>query len=73
MFKGLRYTTPPSVGGYANKAVTRTATLPIEEFTGQIYTRVRGRQLTIELRSTDVGVAWQLGSPRLDIRPDGSR
>jgi hypothetical protein len=70
---GSGYTTPPSVGGYANKAVTRSATLPIEEFTGQIYTRVRGRQLTIELRSTDVGVAWQLGSPRLDIRPDGTR
>jgi len=70
---GSGYTTPPSVGGYANKEIVRTATLPIEEFTGQIYTRVRGRQLTIELRSTDLGVAWQLGSPRLDVRPDGRR
>lgn len=70
---GSGYTTPPSVGGYASKAVTRTAVLPIEEFTGQIYTRVRGRQLAIEVRSTDVGVTWQLGAPRLDIRPDGRR
>lgn len=70
---GSGYTTPPSVGGYASHSVTRTATLPVEKFTGQIYTRVRGRQLTMELRSTDLGVAWQLGSPRLDIRPDGRR
>lgn len=70
---GSGYTTPPSVGGYASKAVTRMAVLPIEEFTGQIYTRVRGRQLAIEVRSTDVGVTWQLGAPRLDIRPDGRR
>lgn len=70
---GSGYTVPPSVGGYANKEIVRTAVLPIEEFTGQVYTRVRGRQLTIELRSTDLGVAWQLGSPRLDIRPDGRR
>jgi hypothetical protein len=70
---GSGYTTPPSVGGYASHSVTRTATIPIEEFTGQIYTRVRGRQMTLELRSTNIGVAWQLGSPRLDIRPDGRR
>jgi hypothetical protein len=70
---GSGYTTPASVGGYSSHSVTRTATIPVEKFTGQIYTRVRGRQLTIELRSTDIGVAWQLGSPRLDIRPDGRR
>jgi hypothetical protein len=45
--------------------------LPIEEFTGQIYTRVRGRQIAMEVRSTATGVTWQLGSPRIDIRQDG--
>ena len=45
----------------------------IEKFTGQINTRVRGRQLVMEVRSTGLGVQWQLGSPRLDIRPDGRR
>ena len=45
----------------------------IQEFTGQVYTRLRGRQLSFRIESTGVGVAWQLGSPRIDIRPDGRR
>lgn len=44
-----------------------------EEFTGQIYTRVRGRQMILEAGSTKLGTTWQLGSPRLDIRKDGRR
>jgi hypothetical protein len=70
---GSGYNNPESVGGSNNAAVTRTAVLPVEEFTGQIYTRVRGRQLAMKVESTALGVAWQLGSPRLDIRPDGRR
>ena len=42
---GSGYTSPPSVGGVNNAPVTRTAVLPVEEFTGQIFTRVRGRQI----------------------------
>ena len=42
-------------------------------FTGEVYTRVRGRQLIIKMESNKIGTAWQLGSPRLDIRPDGRR
>ena len=74
---GSGYNTPASVGGSTTPsgaaAVTRTATLPIEQFTGQINTRVRGRQLVMEVRSTTLDVQWQLGSPRLDIREDGRR
>ena len=44
-----------------------------ETFTGQIYTRVRGRQMIFKIRSNTVGTAWQLGAPRIDIRPDGMR
>ena len=44
-----------------------------EEFTGQIYTRVRGRQLIFKISSNQVGTTWQLGAPRIDIRPDGRR
>jgi hypothetical protein len=44
-----------------------------EEFTGQIYTRVRGRQLIFKIDSDQVGTTWQLGAPRIDIRPDGRR
>ena len=45
----------------------------VQEFTGQVYTRLRGRQLAFRIESTGLGVAWQLGSPRIDIRPDGRR
>jgi len=45
----------------------------IQEFTGQVYTRIRGRQMAFKIESTTVGVAWQLGAPRIDIRPDGRR
>jgi hypothetical protein len=45
----------------------------IQEFTGQVYTRLRGRQLAFRIESATLGVAWQLGSPRIDIRPDGKR
>jgi hypothetical protein len=45
----------------------------VQEFTGQVYTRLRGRQLAFRIESTGLGVAWQLGMPRIDIRPDGRR
>jgi hypothetical protein len=53
--------------------VTRTSTVPVEEYTGQVYTRVRGRQIAFRVDSTDLGVAWQVGAMRLDIRQDGRR
>tara|TARA_R110000803_G_scaffold2117_1_gene7019 strand:- start:4582 stop:6423 length:1842 start_codon:yes stop_codon:yes gene_type:complete len=64
---------PPSEGGSSSQNVTRTAEFPVEEFTGQIYTRVRGRQISLKVESTGVGVTWQLGATRLDMRPDGRR
>lgn len=45
----------------------------LESFTGQIYTRVRGRQLIFKIASNQVNTAWQIGAPRIDIRPDGRR
>ena len=70
---GSGYNSPASLGGSDNGAVTRTATVPIEEFTEQVNIRVRGRQLSIKMASDAVGVQWQLGTPRIDIRPDGRR
>ena len=70
---GSGYNNPLSEGGSNSRTVTRTAVLPVEEYTGQIYTRVRGRQLAMKVESTDEGVTWQLGAPRIDMRPDGRR
>jgi hypothetical protein len=70
---GSGYNVPPSVAGSDNAQVVRTATVPIEQFTGQVYVRVRGRQMIIQFENEQLGSAWQLGSPRIDIKPDGRR
>ena len=64
---------PASEGGVSNATITRTATSPVEVFTDLINIRVRGRQLAMRFESSATGVTWQLGTPRLDIRPDGRR
>jgi hypothetical protein len=53
---------------YGNSAVYN-----IQLFTGQVYTRLRGRQMAFRIESDTLGVSWQLGSPRIDIRNDGRR
>ena len=70
---GSGYNNPASLGGSDNGVVTRTATVPIEAFTGQVNIRVRGRQMSIKMASDGLGVQWQMGAPRLDIRPDGHK
>jgi hypothetical protein len=60
-----------------NAAVSYTGTAPavinVDEFTGQLFIRVRGRQMQMKITSNTLGVQWQLGAPRVDIRPDGRR
>ena len=70
---GSGYTNPASVGLTNSATVTRTVDLPVEQFTGQVYTRIRARQMAMRISSTGLGVAWQLGAPRLDLRLDGAR
>lgn len=53
--------------------VTRTSSTPVEQYTGQVYTRIRGRQAALRIDSTEVGVAWQVGAMRIDVRKDGRR
>jgi len=43
----------------------------VQEFTEIIYSRVRGRQMAFKVESNSLGTQWQLGIPRIDIRPDG--
>ena len=54
-------------------SVTRTSSAPVEQFTSQVFVRVRGRQAGFRVDSSDLGVAWQLGSVRIDVRQDGRR
>jgi hypothetical protein len=48
-------------------------TYNVQQFTEYAYVRIRGRQMAFRVGSSDVGVTWQLGSPRLDVKPDGRR
>jgi hypothetical protein len=70
---GSGYNDPISLGGNPNATVARTSTSVIEQFTGQVYVRVRGRQMILQVESNQLGCAWQLGSPRIDIKQDGRR
>ena len=71
MYSGSGYNDPQSQGGQSYANVQRLSTTTIERFTSQVYVRVRGRQMIFKIESTDLGSAWQLGAPRIDIRPDG--
>ena len=70
---GSGYNDPISLGGNEDATVVRTATVPIEQFTGQVFVRVRGRQMILQIDNEQLGSTWQLGSPRIDIRQDGRR
>ena len=48
-------------------------TYNVQQFTEYAYVRVRGRQMAFKISSDTLGVSWQLGTPRLDVRPDGRR
>jgi len=60
-----------------NAGVAHTGPAPaainVDEFTGQVYIRLRGRQMQMQITSNTIGTQWQLGAPRIDIRPDGRR
>ena len=56
-----------------NSSVTKTASVPVEQYTNDANIRLRGRSLAIRVSSDGLGVGWRLGSPRIEIRPDGRR
>jgi hypothetical protein len=70
---GSGYTSPASVGGSDNAVITRTAVVPIEQFTGQVFIRVRGRQFAFKMESNQLGATWQMGAMRLDYKLDGQK
>ena len=63
-FPGSAYATSPA------KNVIETS---VDVYTNQVFLRARARQMGFKINSSDIGVQWQLGSPRLDGRPDGKR
>ena len=53
--------------------ITKTSNTPVDQYTSQYQTRLRGRSFTFKIQSTDADVLWRLGIPRVDIRQDGRR
>jgi len=53
--------------------VDRSTTVPVEQYTEQVFIRARARQMAFKIQSDELNVQWQLGAPRLDARPDGRR
>lgn len=57
----------------SNSSISQTATIPVEQFTDQAFVRLRGRQVSFKISSEQVGTFWTLGTPRIEIQPDGKR
>jgi hypothetical protein len=51
----------------------KTQAAAVTARTEQLFFRLRGRQMRFKIESTDTGVTWRLGSPRLELRADGRR
>ena len=45
----------------------------VGSYTGQVFLRIRARQMALKISSENLGTQWQLGSPRIDVRQDGRR
>lgn len=56
-----------------SRVIAKTASVPVEEFTDQVYIRIRGRSFAFRVESSAAGVAWRVGIPRVDVRTDGRR
>lgn len=72
-FPGSNYgdSNNPSVISSISYAGQRTYN--VQQFTEQVYVRLRGRQMAFKVSSDTLGTAWQLGVPRIEVRPDGRR
>jgi len=53
--------------------VDKTASTPVEQFTTEVRTRLRGRSFNLKVESTATETTWRLGTPRVEVRPDGRR
>ena len=67
----------PGQGFFENDNVANVAgsmaTTQVYDYTNQVFVRLRGRQVAFRISSEEAGIKWQLGVPRLDIQPDGTK
>jgi len=70
---GSNYGTSNNPSVESAQSYASTTTYNIQQFTQQVFVRIRGRQMAFKISSSDLGTQWQLGVPRIDVRPDGRR
>ena len=78
---GSPYSPAPAPTVQSTQNYSNAQYYTVQEFTVIVYTRVRGRQMALKIESNkpgseqeeQTGTQWQLGIPRLDVRPDGRR
>ena len=70
---GANYGTSNNPSVESAQSYATTTTYNVQQFTQQVFVRIRGRQMAFKISSSDLGTQWQLGSPRIDVRPDGRR
>lgn len=73
---GLTLTTQDFPDGAATSVTqnyTKTSSVPPSQQTEQLFFRMRGRMMSFRLSNVERNVTWRLGSPRVDVRPDGRR
>lgn len=70
---GSNYNVAPSPTVASSQSYGSQTVYNVQQFTQIVYTRVRGRQMAIRIGSNTLGTQWQLGVPRMDVRPDGRR
>jgi hypothetical protein len=69
----LKRNFPGNTSTIVDDNYTVVSDLDVDSYTEQVFTRLRARQIALKVGSVDLGVQWQLGSPRMDGRPDGKR
>lgn len=68
-----RYNSGSAYGSADANVAQRVSVVPIDQYTGQVYTRLRGRQMKLTMASDTLGTQWQWGTIRVDTKPDGRR
>ena len=72
-FPGTNYGTSDNPVVKSTQNYSGQRSYNVQQFTEQVYVRLRGRQMAFRVESSELGVSWQLGTPRIDVRPDGRR
>jgi hypothetical protein len=57
--------------GTAAQSATRSVSLPVEQYTGELFVRIRGRSMAFRIESDQLDTVWRLGAPRIEVRQTG--